>query len=172
VILSRGLSSLGVLTVALFPALALADDPKVDVMADVILASNDGTTMDPPSLAKMKDEFDSAGIKFTSFKRLSTQKLTVTKQPSELKLPNKKIATLKLEGIKEGTATIRVKGVAESTIQLGRSGNVSQPVGAHQGGQLILMLAPVDASAKPRRSGPLSHPATPVHEFPKENQSR
>lgn len=150
--MTRGLALVGMLAAAT----ALAEDPKVLVMADVILASNEGNVIDPPSLVSVKDEFASTGLAFTSYRRLSSEQVSLTKgKPAELKLPNKKTATLKLEDIKEGTATVKVNaGGAEVGVQLGRAGSVFVRAGAHQSGQLVLMLSP-GAAKKPRR-GPVS----------------
>ena len=50
----------------LFAAPAVWAQAKVDVSADVVLASNNGSTIDPPELAKMKDQFMKSGLAFTS----------------------------------------------------------------------------------------------------------
>ncbi len=126
---------------------ALADEPKVEVLADVILASNEGTAVDPPSLVAMKTEFASAGLAFSSYQRLSSERLSLTKQkPSELKLPNGKVATVKLEDIKNGTAQVKVNaGNTEVGLKLGREGQVFVQAGAFRSGQLVLMLSPGSA---------------------------
>ena len=144
------------------PAPARAEDPKVDLRAEVILASNQGTAIEPASLSSVKDEFASAGIVFTSYKQLSAEKLSLDKQhPAEVKLPNGKTASLKLEDLKDGKATVKVRGLgAEVVIQLGREGSVFQRVGAHQGGQLILMLTP-GRGPKPRSAPPGCRVAAP-----------
>jgi predicted alpha/beta-hydrolase family hydrolase len=141
-------------------AVALAEEPKVLVMADVILASNEGTVIDPPSLASVKDEFASTGFTFTSYKRLSSEQVSLTKaKPATLKLPNQKTATLKLEDIKDGTASVKVNaGGAQVGVQLGRQGKVFVRAGAHQNGQLVLMLSP-GAEKKPRRGPVAERPA-------------
>jgi hypothetical protein len=133
------------LLLAVLSGTALAEEAQVEVEADLILASNQGTTIDPPSLSAVKDEFASAGIVFSSYKRLSSQKLSLSlAKAAELKLPNQKSALLKLEELKAGTATVKVKAEGtEVAIQLGRQGSVFQRVGAYQNGQLILMLSPV-----------------------------
>lgn len=149
------------------PSVARADEPKVEVKADVILASNQGNVVEPPSLSAVKDEFASAGIVFSSYRRLSSERLAlVGGRPVVLKLPNAKTATFQLEQLKAGTATVKVKGVgAEVTIQLGREGSVFQRVGAHQGGQLILMLSAAQPG-KPRRAPALLHRASPLQRAP------
>ena len=142
-----------------WPLVSRAEDPKVDLRAEVILASNQGNAIEPASLSSVKDEFASAGIVFTSYKQLSSEKLSIDKQhPAEVKLPNGKTASLKLEDLKEGKATVKVRGLgAEVVIQLGREGSVFQRVGAHQGGQLILMLTP-GRGPKPRQGPALCRP--------------
>ncbi len=143
----------------LLPTLAGAESPKVAVKAEVIEASNQGTAIEPASLSAVKDEFASAGIVFTSYRLMSAETLSLAQGGSaDLKLPNGKTATLKLEDLKDGTATVKVKGLgAEVTVQLGKKGSVFQRVGAHQGGQLILRLSPAQA-AKPRAAPPISRP--------------
>ncbi len=126
-------------------AFAQVVEPKVEVMADVVYASNEGNRIDPVSLKAMKEEFDSAKIFFTSYVRLLSQKVALAQsKPVDVKLPNTKSVSLTMIELKDGTATVKVKGPgAEATVQLGRSGSVYQRVGAHEKGQLILALSPV-----------------------------
>lgn len=138
--------------VALVSAGAFAEEPRVRITAEVILASNKGTAIDPPALAKMKDQFSEKGFAFTSYRRLSTEKLSLRRKPVELKLPNRHVATLKVDEMKAGTATIRVdiSQLASTTLTLGREGSLFQHAGDFEGGQLILVLSP-DGGAQPRR---------------------
>jgi hypothetical protein len=122
---------------------ALADPPKVEVMAEVVLASNKDNTIEPPELAKMKDKFGSAGFSFTSYRRLSVQKVALVKvPPTVLDLPNQKKVQLKLEDLKDGTATVRLEiaKLINTTVSLGKEGSVFQHAGPHDGGQLFLVL--------------------------------
>jgi hypothetical protein len=127
------------------PSAAFAAE-QVEVLAEVVLASNQGEAIDPPELAKMKDVFSRSGFSFTSYKRLWTDKLTLKlKQAVEVKLPNQKTATLKLEAIENGSAKVQIeiKKLVSTTLRLGREGSLFQQAGDHQGGKLILVLSPV-----------------------------
>ena len=137
--------------VALIPALALAEE-KVEVMAEVVLASNKGTGVDP-ELAKMKDKFAQSGLSFSSFKRLEGKKLTLLRQrAAQMTLPNKQIASFKLEDIKEGTAHVKVDVASlHTTVALGREGSVFIQGGDHDGGKLVIVLSPGEGP-KPRRT--------------------
>lgn len=129
----------------LLPMAASAQDAKVQVQVEVVLASKKGTEVDPPELEKMKEQFQKQNFSFTSFKRLSQEVLTVSaKSASEVKLPNGANATLQLQGIKEGTATVRVAIPRQPTldVELGRQGAVYQKAGKYVGGELILVLSP------------------------------
>ncbi len=130
---------------------AVASEPQVRVRAEVILASNKGNTIDPPALARMKDQFTQKGFAFTSYRRLSSEKLKLRRQPVELKLPNHRTATLHLDEMKAGTATVRVEisDLASTTLTMGREGSLFQHAGDYDGGQLILVLSP-DQAAQPR----------------------
>ncbi|HME90344.1 MAG TPA: hypothetical protein VKE49_02900 [Myxococcaceae bacterium] len=138
--------------VAFLSASARAAEPKVRLTAEVILASNKGNTIDPPALAKMKEEFTAKGFSFTSYRRLSSEKVSLHRKPVEVKLPNRRTATLRLDEIKSGTATVRVdiSHLASTTLSLGREGSLFQHAGEFEDGQLILVLSP-DEAAQPRR---------------------
>ncbi|MFY1831847.1 hypothetical protein ACN47A_38385 [Myxococcus fulvus] len=121
------------------------EEQKVSVQVEVVLASKKGSEVDPPELAKMKEQFQKQNFNFTSFKRLSNDKLDVTaKQSTEVKLPNGSNASLQLVGMKDGTATVRVAIPRQPTldVELGRQGAVYQKAGKHVGGELILVLSP------------------------------
>ena len=57
---------------------ALAEEEKVELATRVVVASNQGTTVDP-QLGKMKAEFARQGISFTSWKQHSEQKVSLEK---------------------------------------------------------------------------------------------
>jgi len=138
-------------SVAMLSATALASEPKVRVTAEVVLASNQGNAIDPPALAKMKDQFTEKGFAFTSYRRLSSEKLSLRRKPVELKLPNRRTATLRLDDMKAGTAMVHVdiSELASTTLTMGREGSLFLHAGDHEGGQLILALSP-DEAAQPR----------------------
>src|SRR5688572_19368169 len=122
----------------LLPAAALAQDKgeQVEVMAEVVLASTQGAVIDPPTLAAMKEKF-AEKMKYTSFRRLDLQKISVGRASSQLKLPNQKVVTFRLNDLKEGAAKITVEVPPASTaLTLGREGSLYQAAGKHLGGDL------------------------------------
>lgn len=141
------------------PGLALADDAVVQVRTEVVLASNQGSTVDPPDLEKMKRQFSQKGFAFTSYQRLSGDKIAIHKsKPAEIPLPNQRAATIRLADIKRGTAFVEViisqlpsnVVVSSTVLTLGREGSLFQHAGDYNGGQLILVISP-DEKVKPRR---------------------
>ncbi len=138
---SRALLALSVL---MLPALAQAQDEKVPVQVEVVLASNKGSEVQPPELAKMKATFQKQSFSFTSFKRLSLETLQVTAaKASEVKLPNGVNASLQLLKFEKGTATVRVDvpRLTATDVELGRQGSIYQLAGDHVGGKLLLVLS-------------------------------
>ncbi|WP_414653983.1 hypothetical protein [Hyalangium sp.] len=136
------LLSLGLL---LSPLAAQAQEQKVKLQVEVVLASNKGDAVEPPELAQMKETFRKQNFSFTSFKRLSLETLELAaEKPTEVRLPNGVNASLKLLGLKEGIATVRVEIPRQSgvDVELGRQGSVYQRAGKHVGGELILVLSP------------------------------
>lgn len=151
--LRRTLAALLLLT----GATAFADEPKVEVNSEVVLASNEGNTIDPPQLAQLKGELDKAGAKFTSLKRISHEKVTVQKgKPAAVKLPDGRAAQLSLREIKDGVATIDVSVPQPSGAPLtatytpSKKGSLTLPAGQFGNGTLVIRLSPPDA-AQPRR---------------------
>lgn len=141
------LAALSMLAVGLWlaPWAARAQEQKVPVQVEVVLASSKGTAVEPPELSKMKETFQKQNFNFTSFKRLSLQTVQVgSAQPTEVKLPNGVNATLKLLALKDGIATVRVDipRLSAMDVELGREGAVYQKAGKHVGGELILVLSP------------------------------
>jgi hypothetical protein len=129
----------------LSPLAAHAQEQKVKLQVEVVLASSKGDVVDPPELAQMKETFRKQNFNFTSFKRLSLDTVEVDAQkPTEVRLPNGVNASLKLLGLKEGIATVRVEIPRQSgvDVELGRQGSVYQKAGRHVGGELILVLSP------------------------------
>jgi hypothetical protein len=129
----------------LVPLAASAQEETVKVQVEVVLASKKGSEVEPPELAKMKEQFQKQNFSFTSFKRLSLEVLEVgAKQPTEVKLPSGTNASLQLLGMKDGTATVRVAIPRQPTldVELGRHGAVYQKAGKYVGGELILVLSP------------------------------
>lgn len=131
--------------VLMLPLASSAQEQKVQVQAEVVLASKKGSEVEPPELAKMKEQFQKQNFNFTSFKRLSLEVLEVSAQkPTEVKLPSGTNASLQLLGMKDGIATVRVAIPRQPTldVELGRQGAVYQKAGKYVGGELILVLSP------------------------------
>jgi hypothetical protein len=164
-------AALLVLALASWPTLAVAGEPQVPVNTEVVLASNKGSVVDPPELLKMKDQFTRKGFAFTSFRRLSNEKVVLQlSKVVEIKLPNQRMATLKLHDLKYGSASVEVVisqlpsnvVIASTILTLGREGSLFQHAGDYEGGQLIVVLSPAD-SAKPRR--PMNGTARPAAQY-------
>jgi hypothetical protein len=126
------------------PGAARAEGKKVEVMADVVLASNNGDKVEPPALAEAKKFFEAKNVKYASWQSLSQRRLALEpKKVAEVPLPNGKKAQLTLESVTDDVATIKVTvAPATLTLQLGREGNLYVDGGQHQGGQLFLVLSP------------------------------
>ncbi|WP_224246864.1 hypothetical protein [Hyalangium gracile] len=142
---SSAVLALLALGVMFSPLAAQAQEQKVKIQVQVVLASNKGDTVDPPELAQMKETFRKQNFSFTSFKRLQLETLELSAQKaSEVRLPNGVNASLKLLALKEGIATVRVDIPQQSgvDVELGRQGSVYQKAGKHVGGELILVLSP------------------------------
>lgn len=124
-------------------AVALAQDAKVAVTADVVHATTQGGTIEaglqPMQAALGRGE---AGKKYQGLKRLSTQKVTLEKKPQVLVLPNGKNAELTLIGLDKGVSTVKVKvAPSEAVLKLGHEGSLYQHAGAFQNGDLWLVLS-------------------------------
>jgi hypothetical protein len=95
----------------LFAVLALASmafaDGPVAVQADVVFASTTAGKVDP-TLQKMQETLG-AKVKYLTLEKRSSQKLNVDAKGVTVALPNGKSASLTLEGLKAGVATLRVK---------------------------------------------------------------
>jgi hypothetical protein len=140
----RPCAALLALSLLMLPALALAQDEKVPVQVEVVLASNKGSEVQPAELGKMKATFQKQNFSFTSFKRLSLETLQVTAaKASEVRLPNGVNASLQLLKFEKGTATVRVDvpQLTATDVELGRQGSIYQLAGDHVGGKLILVLS-------------------------------
>ena len=131
---------------ALIPAVALAE-PKVELLAEVVFTSTSGNTIEPPTLIAMKQKL-AQKVNYTTLRRLSQSKVVVSSSvPTEIKLPNQKVATLKLEKLEEGKARIRVTVSPLVTVYtLGREGSLYQAAGQHQGGDLWVVLSAAESA--------------------------
>ncbi|MBE2248751.1 MAG: hypothetical protein IAE78_04310 [Myxococcus sp.] len=128
----------------LFAVTALASvafaDGAVAVQADVVFASTAKGTVDP-SLEKMQQTLG-AKVKYLTLEKRSSQKLTVDATPVTVALPNGKSASVSLEHLKGGVATLRVKlPPADATYSLAKDKAFYLQGGAHEGGDLWLVLS-------------------------------
>ena len=126
--------------VALTAAPVWADDAKVKVQAEVVHAQEKAGTVDP-GLQPMQAALEQK-TKYGTLKRLSVQKVELTRKPLPLALPNGKTAELSLVSLEQGVATVKVKlPPSESTLKLGREGSLYQHAGKWQSGDVWLVLS-------------------------------
>jgi hypothetical protein len=128
--------------VAVGVALVLAAAPvKVDVQ--VVHASNAAPHVDA-GLEKMKEAFEKSGLRFTSYRRLSRETVTLTpNRPSQVALPGKS-ATLTLMPGEQRPPEVAVSvPPLNTTVSLGAEASAFLQAGPHEGGQLVLVLAAV-----------------------------
>lgn len=133
----------------LLAATAFAAEDKVAVTAEVVALSKTGDVVDPPKLAAMKAEFQKQDKtkEYTSFKRLSEQKLVLVRgKAQKIALVGDRAANVTLAEIKADTAslTVEVPKLVVTTLKLGKKGAVYQHVGAHGDDALVLVLTPAD----------------------------
>lgn len=119
----------------------LAAEPSVPVQAEVVHATTAAGTVDP-SLVKMRDAMASR-VKYQGLKKLDAKKLElVANKPQLLSLPNQKVAELTLQSVKDDVATLKVKlPPTEAVYTLGREKSLYLQGGAHDGGDLWLVLS-------------------------------
>lgn len=124
-----------------FSFAALAAEPSVTVQADVIYASTAPGTVDP-ALTKMRDQM-APKVKYTTMKKLDAKKLELVQDKMQaVALPNQKQAELTLQGLKENVATVKVKTPSVETVYtLAKDKTLSAPAGAHDGGDLWLVVS-------------------------------
>lgn len=120
---------------------AWADEPKVKVQADVVFASTAAGAVEP-SLAKMQQAM-AAKVKYATMKTLEAKQLELSVGKAQaLKLPNQKTAELLLQAMKANVATVKVTlPPAEAVYSLGRDKALYLQGGAHDGGDLWLVLS-------------------------------
>ncbi len=131
-IAAAGVVSLGV-------AAVLAAAPlKVDVQ--VVHASNGAPQVDP-GLEKMREGFEKAGLRFTRYRRLSQQTVSLhAGKPAEVSLPGK-TATLTLQPGEHPRPHVDVSvPPLHTTVALGTDASAFLQAGAHQDGELVLVL--------------------------------
>ena len=125
----------------LVSSLALAQDPKVPVQAEVVFASTAAGTVEP-SLVKMRDTL-APKVKYLTLKKLDSRKLVLTKNKAEtIALPNKKTAEIALDKVENDVATVKVKvPPTDATYKLAREKVLYVQGGEHDGGQVWLLLS-------------------------------
>lgn len=116
-----------------------AADPKVPVLAEVILASTSTGTVEK-GLEGMQSALSSK-VRYLSLKRLSTQTLSIESKIQTIAIPGGQTAELKLEALKDGVATLRVKlPPTDTTYSLAKGKSLYLQAGSHDGGDLWLVL--------------------------------
>ena len=128
-----GLVSLGV-------AAFLAASP-VKVHVQVVHASNGPPHVDP-GLEKMRQGFEKAGLRFTTYRRLSEQTVSLTPgKPTDVALPGK-TATLTLQPGDHPRPQVEVTvPPLHTTVELGTDASAFLQAGPHENGQLVLVLS-------------------------------
>lgn len=126
---------------ALISGAAFAADPQVTVQADVIYASTKEGTVDP-SLEKMRDAL-ATKVKYRTMKKLDGKKLELKLARTEhLTLANNKTAEITLQDVKDNVATLKLRvPPTEAVYSLAREKSLSMPAGAHDGGDLWLVVS-------------------------------
>jgi len=126
--------------VSLGAAVVLAAGPvRVDVQ--VVHAAGGASHVDP-GLEKMRDGFEKAGLRFTSYRRLSQQTVSLSPgKPAEVALPGK-TATLTLQAGEHPRPHVAVSiPPLHTTVELGSDASAFVQAGAYEGGQLVLVLS-------------------------------
>ena len=125
--------------VALGVAAVLAAAP-VKVHVQVVHASNDAPHVDP-GLEKMRQGFETAGLRFTTYRRLSEQTVSlVPAKPTDVALPGK-TATLTLQPGDHPRPQVAVSvPPLKTTVELGTDASAFLQAGPHANGQLVLVL--------------------------------
>ncbi len=139
--MSAGLRQLAMAGAVLLAGAAHAQDKKVPVQAEVVLASTKAGGGVDPALAAMQTTLG-ARVKYLSMKKVSAQKLELHATPSLVALPNGKAAELSLVALKENVAQVKVKvGPLDTTYSLGKEKSLFVQAGPHDGGDLWLVLS-------------------------------
>ena len=125
--------------VSLGVAAVLAAAP-VKVEVQVVHASAGAPHVDP-GLEKMREGFEKAGLKFSSYRRISQQTVSLTPgKPVDVALPGK-TATLTLQPGEHARPHVAVSvPPLQTTVELGTGASAFLQAGPHDGGQLVLVL--------------------------------
>ena len=119
---------------------ALLAAAPVKVHVQVVHASNGAPHVDP-GLEKMRQGFEQAGLRFTTYRRLSEQTVSLTTgKPTDVALPGK-TATLTLQPGDHPRPQVAVTvPPLHTTVELGTDASAFLQAGAHENGQLVLVL--------------------------------
>ena len=126
--------------VAVLGLVAVLAASPVKVHVQVVHASNDAPHVDP-GLEKMRQGFEKAGLRFTSYRRLSEQTVSLaTGKPTDVALPGK-TATLTLQPGDHPRPQVAVSvPPLQTTVELGTDASAFLQAGPHENGQLVLVL--------------------------------
>ena len=122
---------------------------KVDVQ--VVHASNGAAHVDP-GLEKMRQGFEKAGLRFSSYRRLSEQTLSLTPgKPASVALPGQDgDPHPAARGASAAPASPCPFPPLQTTVELGTDASAFLQAGPHENGQLVLVLT---AKSSRRRGG-------------------
>ena len=125
--------------VSLGAAAVIAASP-VKVHVQVVHASNGAPHVDP-GLEKMRQGFEKAGLRFTTYRRLSEQTVSLAPgKPTDVAMPGK-TATLTLQPGDHPRPQVAVSvPPLNTTVELGRDASAFLQAGPHENGQLVLVL--------------------------------
>jgi len=123
-----------------FGVAALLAAAPVKVEVQVVQASNDAAHVDP-GLEKMRQGFEKAGLRFSSYRRLSEQTLSLSPgKPADVAIPGK-TATLTLQPGDHPRPHVAVSvPPLQTTVELGAGASAFLQAGPHENGQLVLVL--------------------------------
>ena len=120
-------------------AVVLAAAP-VKVEVQVVRASNGDPQVDP-GLEKMRQEFEKAGHRFTTYRRLSQQTLNLQPgKPAEVALP-RKTATLTLQPGDHPRPHVAVSlPPLQTTVELGTDASAFLQAGPPENGEVLFLV--------------------------------
>lgn len=124
---------------------------KIEAEVMVVRASNDSTSVDP-ALAGVITSFAKEHFSFTSYKLLSSKKMTLEQgKPAEILLANNSKLMVTLMGVKDGKArvTAAVENGPSVNYELGRRGRLVINAGHVQDAELFVMLSSLAAAPAP-----------------------
>jgi hypothetical protein len=124
---------------------AASAQDRVRVRAELVAVSSQGTDVDPPQLAVMRDEFRKLPARppLTSFRRLSERRVELRfGAPQVLPLPGGGEVRLALAQMKDDKATVSVEvpRLVTSTLELGKRGALYQQLTRNDRGQFVFLV--------------------------------